>query len=76
MDNSINTSQDHKNSKIYDGDDIIETGVEEFVISEKDDFQKGLFDKNVEKYKSSLNMRERKIYDNIIYYSIIKSFML
>jgi hypothetical protein len=56
MKNRDALSQMQLNSIIMEDDDIIETSVEEVVISSDDDCQRNKFYENVEKYKNTLSL--------------------
>ena len=56
MENRDALSQVQLNSIIMEDDDIIETCVEEVVISNDNDCQRNKFYENVEKYKNTLSL--------------------
>ncbi|CAF3426670.1 unnamed protein product [Rotaria socialis] len=63
MKNIFELPQEQLNSIIMDGDDVIETAVEEVVISESAECQRNKFNMNAEAYKNSLSlcMREKSM---------------
>jgi hypothetical protein len=75
MENTEILSEKQLNSIIMEGDDIIETSVEEVVISEGDGHQRNKFYTDVEKYKNTLSlcMREKPMISIPLYNNIINA---